>query len=112
MQKFDKGLVEENQSRDSELKKKQLYKELKEHDRIYCSATNVIKGTTPIEDNNLESQALFIESESNQSRNLQVEQIVIPIENGKNTALRGSLARQDLSDEGAMEIISIAHEGK
>ena len=92
----------------SELKKKQLYKELKEHDRIYCSATNAIKGTTPIEDHRLPSQALCIDLESNKSRKLQVEEIP----SGKNQDVRGNLARQELTDEGAMEIISIAHGGK
>ena len=38
--------------------------------------------------------------------------IYIPISNGKNTAVRCNLAMQELTDEGAMEIISIAHEGK
>ena len=36
----------------------------------------------------------------------------MPIRNGKNTAVRGNLARQELTDEGAMEILSIANEGK
>ncbi len=42
---------------------------------------------------------------------MQVDEIAIPIANGKNTAFRGNLERQELTDEGAMEIISIAHEG-
>ena len=85
-----------------------MYKELKEHDHIYCSATNASKGNTPIEHQRLASQALYIDSESNKFRNLQVEEIP----SGKNPALRGNLARQDLTDEGAMEIISIAHAEK
>ena len=66
----------------------------------------------PFEDHRLSSQVLCVESESNQSRNKQIDEIAIPIPNGKNTALRGNLARHELTDEGAMEIISIANAGK
>ncbi len=92
--------------------KDQLYQELTANERILCEKENAFREKTPIVENRLASQSFCFKPDAKQSQTLQFGDIAIPKPTGKNTSVPADLGNQALSDDVALERISIGHDAK